>query len=1832
MAKDQTKNFKLKIDVEGEGKLASAVRQFNSAIKNFDLNGLLAIAGAASLLTKIGNKAYSMKINLDVANYDMVQKQLNYINRLVKAPKDKVSSEGGRNVIGSKRYFRTMEEAMIGLTDEEAARKWFSATPKKSSSPRIPKEKLQLLMSSTMESGTELAMAELFNKIPKTDVQEFIKRLEKRRVISKGKDGIAKFDFSMYHDKPEIAREKLGGFLNSINDMESDPRFVKLTTTRAFKKLTKTYHKAVSQFLTDSEPTAYEMTNDEKVADRQLRERLNKVSANRKKVNELHERGIKLSDQVMYVPRKLNQESLEKYRSKIDASGFDSPELTRLRGVVGDLMIKANMYKRVGKSTDTIANLEPTLQALESVPKEIANALKAARDTLVKEAKKPLDYNKQAYITRHGKDIKGIAEDFSPKEIDIKIGQLTSRIKQAKSDVNSLQKSITTINNEENQAGLEKLKIASANLAKLEKEKVLLVEAKKIKSVKVSEETKVDKKQESEQLKGIHKTKKDIEQTEQRALAAATRQKILEGERFNVLKIQEDQRKILVDLQRAQNLLLEVQNKLLTTTDQKMKNIYLTQQKRLTSYLKTKESEFQVSRDIIRDRGAHSYTFGQSISLAMKQYLSLDRIVARMSFVWTAMWSYKILGYIQGIFAEAMNGAKELEQAMNRINSIMTKFQQQYSKNIEDSIMRMSMKYGQEISKLGAAAYEMVSSNVSPSAVPEMLEVSTKMAAAGLTDVTNATNLMISAVNTYGYSMSELTDISDLYFQMVKYGRTTVEQLNKNFGVVASTASLLGISIEDVGASLSVMTNAGIDTDQAITSLNQLLLNFAKGGSAKAKQAAARLGFEINSNAIKSEGMIGLIKKLEGATEEEMVALAGSTRAFKALGNAINQAGTYSEFYNGMVNRHGSTQTAFNEVQKSTTFQMQQTRKEFINFGIRMSKDVLPTIRMLADLLKFTSKQFGLMSSRVVLSTVTGIAFALALKKIIGYFYATAAAAGVASKSITTLNTVMSRTPILLISMAAITVLSYAWNSLLNSGESLNKQIKELSINSKKTKEEMKESTEEYKRQEFQYKRLIDMVTKYKKKLQESKTEEDKASNFKMLKGYLSELTKQYPKFFEKLDIEKIKMENLSSVWTSYKKAIDDTTEALKNNTEYKRQNAIANIYSEKYAGLAIKKEESETEFRKFATMDRIGNLKFKGNLRPNVGNIDVSGISDNNKIAYVMSETLSRLIYNNNASYEEIKDYVNIEYSGIESKVKEAIKQRDTILNSMNEIDKQQQKVEKKLIALNSNSGLDTTEPKEPPKEFNSVFDDLVDRFRKAFELKDAPTRIKELKDAYAKEWLRLKKGFLEQGMDSQNIEAERRKFFRGQDQMIFDAVKTSVGNSVKELQKRFKSATTTEEQQKIVDEMKSIYEIFKDYAKQYGFESDFTEYFEQMLGHTVSGMQTTVDKWKEYAKTMAAGEEGINFVREYISGLTGKGIEELSYQELEDLINDKTIHDDISKVLKVYKDVYDKVDREINKEIDSINRDHVSEKYNKRTKYNVFGTHLSSIMGFDIEDKDTRKNEKDVYEKQKSVAKDDVKFNAMSPEAQKKLQEDILEYEKKMYEERIDVAKNIISGMMDLWQQYYDYQKERISEWYNSQAEVIDRRTKYEYRSALWAEREKDKLDKARIDKERKLARVQQGMAIGKALISGALGDMQIQTVYAAFPMIAALLRVMNAVITVASIATISSQKFAKGGLVYGPSHSAGGVSAELEGGEFIFNKKATSGNEALLYNLQSLLASGRKSNNNSYTNEILKDINKSIKEQETQISIQGQILSDLDIYKKTKKGERQYVKKAV
>ena len=117
----------------------------------------------------------------------------------------------------------------------------------------------------------------------------------------------------------------------------------------------------------------------------------------------------------------------------------------------------------------------------------------------------------------------------------------------------------------------------------------------------------------------------------------------------------------------------------------------------------------------------------------------------------------------------------------------------------------------------------------------------------------------------------------------------------------------------------------------------------------------------------------------------------------------------------------------------------------------------------------------------------------------------------------------------------------------------------------------------------------------------------------------------------------------------------------------------------------------------------------------------------------------------------------------------------------------------------------------------------------------------------------------------------------------------------------------------------------------------------------------------------------------------------------------------------------------------------------------------------------------------------------------------------------------------------------------------------------------KKEEQLQKKQDALEKKRKQQQKQQSLINAIVNTALGVTQALSAYpppASWAMAAAV-GAMGAV----QIATISSQKYAQGGIIEGKSHKDGGVKvlggrAEVEGGEMIVNKKTTTMNTDMLY----------------------------------------------------------------
>lgn len=219
--------------------------------------------------------------------------------------------------------------------------------------------------------------------------------------------------------------------------------------------------------------------------------------------------------------------------------------------------------------------------------------------------------------------------------------------------------------------------------------------------------------------------------------------------------------------------------------------------------------------------------------------------------------------------------------------------------------------------------------------------------------------------------------------------------------------------------------------------------------------------------------------------------------------------------------------------------------------------------------------------------------------------------------------------------------------------------------------------------------------------------------------------------------------------------------------------------------------------------------------------------------------------------------------------------------------------------------------------------------------------------------------------------------------------------------------------------------------------------------------------------------------------------------------------------------------------------------------------------------------------------------------------------------FNEIMNLKYDMEEEALDREQEQLDKESEMVEKAYDKQAEIVQRykdainETEDELKTARGERRlalidglaqqreaylqETDALKKQQLEKEKiakkedalkkkqdalekKRKQNQKQQSIINAIINTALGVTQALSAYP--PPTSWILASAVGALGAVQISTISSQKYANGGILDGPSHSQGGIKvptkrgmSEVEGNEFITNKKTTTHNTEMLYYINSI-----------------------------------------------------------
>ena len=403
--------------------------------------------------------------------------------------------------------------------------------------------------------------------------------------------------------------------------------------------------------------------------------------------------------------------------------------------------------------------------------------------------------------------------------------------------------------------------------------------------------------------------------------------------------------------------------------------------------------------------------FSEVLREAFRDAFTLEKVANRIAFVITAKLSYDAFKYFHRGLREGIRLAIQFEDTMARVFSLMA---EQATPTLRthyiDSAREAMVRYGQSIETTNRALYDIVSAQIDVNQATQVLNTTMRLAVAEFTDVKIATDAVTTTLNAYNMEAERAVDVSDLLTTIITQGKTTLEELAPVWGRVAAVGGMFALDIDDIAASLAVMTRSGLSASEATTSLRQLLLTITQP-SEKAKEVMEMYGISMDVATLRAEGLAGVAQRLMGLQEEHIVTLASSRRGIMALATAMSDTEGYTRTYEAMLNRTGATQEKFEELSETTAFKMEQMKSQMADMALTLGNAVVPFLASGAEALSTFGAGAEFLLNAITELRLQYILFAAVLAKLTPMILANpylAIAAGVAV-GVTAIGTLIRR-------------------------------------------------------------------------------------------------------------------------------------------------------------------------------------------------------------------------------------------------------------------------------------------------------------------------------------------------------------------------------------------------------------------------------------------------------------------------------------------------------------------------------------------------------------------------------------------------------------------------------------------------------------------------------------------------------------------------------------------------------------------------------------------------------------------------------------------------------
>lgn len=297
------------------------------------------------------------------------------------------------------------------------------------------------------------------------------------------------------------------------------------------------------------------------------------------------------------------------------------------------------------------------------------------------------------------------------------------------------------------------------------------------------------------------------------------------------------------------------------------------------------------------------------------------------------------LGGVRSIisaFREGARAAIDFEIRLAEIQTLSREFQAAGLGEVGRVVTNLAAEFGRPIDDVAEGLYDTLSNQIGNAAQStRFLTEALRLSTATVSTTEEAVDVLTGIINAYGLSADSAATISDKLFRTVDLGNVRLQDMAGTLGRVTPLAASLGVSLDEVLASVAELTIQGVKADDAFTQITNVMLKLIRPTEAL-KRRFDELGISSAEAGIAAFGFQGLLEQItaeSGTAASEIGEFFNQIRGTRgAIGLVSTNAERYKRTLEDIKNATGAAQEAANLILETPAAQLRRQLTELQGF------------------------------------------------------------------------------------------------------------------------------------------------------------------------------------------------------------------------------------------------------------------------------------------------------------------------------------------------------------------------------------------------------------------------------------------------------------------------------------------------------------------------------------------------------------------------------------------------------------------------------------------------------------------------------------------------------------------------------------------------------------------------------------------------------------------------------------------------------------------------------------------------------------------------------------